>query len=80
MEVIPESIDYKELGALLHQSEMFAPHLLKQLRNFTDAECNRDCSMIRVMDVGCGPCPSMHVIMDELLEKENKRVEVVAVG
>ena len=23
MEVIPESIDYKEIGALLHQSEMF---------------------------------------------------------
>ncbi|XP_063714922.1 uncharacterized protein LOC134842488 isoform X2 [Symsagittifera roscoffensis] len=69
----------KELEALLHQAEVFTPHLRRQLRDFAAAKCNSDSVVVRVMDLGCGPCPTIHTVVDEIQKKNGKKLEFVGV-
>ena len=80
MNSTPVQKSSKELEALLHQAEVFTPHLRRQLRDFAAAKCNSDSVVVRVMDLGCGPCPTIHTVVDEIQKKNGKKLEFVGVG
>ena len=80
---IKENVDFKELEALLHQAETFRPHLTRQLQVFGADDSVGQCDPVRVIDIGCGPCPSLQSIISQLQKSatsSNRRVEVLAVG